>query len=328
MAIMIDVNGDLVSIGRFYAAMYWGFVVSTSFVGISIVQGYLYFTRNNNDRCPMKVLVFILLILDPITTILMAETIYYYFFVNYGVVEALGKIPIAWTIESGLTVLVTAVVQVFFASRIYTVNNSVGTLPFGRTAPILVFLSALVAFVVGTVRTTYIGVRVTPHFSRTLFQFLVVIEESSALVSDLLASACLCYILKPPRLDHTGRPETFKILFMFMINRAILMSMVQIGMLVSYLVAKDFLYWVPFALFKSKLYTNTLLAMLNSRSGGSFQSQSTSQPLWTLPFIDLSAAIAENSMSTSEGPTEKASPSQENVGPESNLSDPSLPDPP
>ncbi|KAH7913187.1 hypothetical protein BJ138DRAFT_670559 [Hygrophoropsis aurantiaca] len=36
-------------------------------------------------------------------------------------------------------------------------------------------------------------------------------------------------------------------------------------MLVAYVSAPSYLYWMPFHLCKSKLYTNTMLAMLNSR---------------------------------------------------------------
>lgn len=39
------------------------------------------------------------------------------------------------------------------------------------------------------------------------------------------------------------RSETLKALFMFTVNRAILMSIIQIGMLVAYLSARDYLYW-------------------------------------------------------------------------------------
>jgi hypothetical protein len=54
-------------------------------------------------------------------------------------------------------VLVTALVQVFFASRVYLVNNTVRILPLGQTAPALVFVFALLAFVAGAVRTIFLG---------------------------------------------------------------------------------------------------------------------------------------------------------------------------
>lgn len=94
---MVNVDGDLISVGQFYAAMYWGkcavdwglfrevvyvpllrrhrlccvYIVCTviyrtpiyyaehvtSLVGISVVQGYLYFTRSNKDRGSMKAIV-------------------------------------------------------------------------------------------------------------------------------------------------------------------------------------------------------------------------------------------------------------------------------
>jgi len=242
--------------------------------------------------------------------------------VNFGDVAGLETVPISWVIENGLTVLVTAIVQVFFASRVYLVNNTVNALPLGRTAPVLVFVFALFAFMAGTVRTTFMGVWSLSYFSHNLFQTFVTIEESCALMSDLLSSASLCYILAPPRFDSTKRSETIKTLFMFTINRAILMSIIQIGMLSSYLSAKNYLYWMPFHLCQSKLYTNTLLAMLNSRSGGSFQSQTLSRTAWSMPVVHLtieeSGATYGQSMFVSEGDVEK-SPSKETEGSGSSL---------
>lgn len=43
-------------------------------------------------------------------------------------------------------------------------------------------------------------------------------------------------------LDYS-RSETLKTLLMFTINRAILMSLVQIGLLAAYLAATNLLYW-------------------------------------------------------------------------------------
>ncbi|KAF8432430.1 hypothetical protein L210DRAFT_922186 [Boletus edulis BED1] len=304
MATVVNAGGDVVWVSRFYSAMYWGKCRCGIFVGISFVQGYLYFTSNNKDRWSMKALVIFLLIFDPATSLLMAETIYYYFVVNFGVVEALETIPISWVIESESTVLVTAMVQFFFATRVYLINGAIDALPLRWAAPALVFLFALMALVMGTVRTALLGVWSLRSFSLASYQTLATIEESCALMSDLFASTCLCYMLAPPQLDPMKRSETLKAMFIFTINRAVLMTIVQIGMLSSYLYAREHLYWMPFHLCKSKLYTNTLLAMLNSRSGGSFRPQAPSRTPWSMPMINPtvkeSGGTVGHSMLTSE----------------------------
>ncbi|KAG9318216.1 hypothetical protein JVU11DRAFT_296 [Chiua virens] len=288
----VNAGGDQVTVAHFYAAMYWGFVVSTSFVGISLVQGYLYFTKNNKDRWVIKALVVLLLFLDPATSILIAQTIYYYFILNFGVVEVLGVVPIPWVVEIGLSVFVTAMVQVFFASRVYLVNDTVvDQLPLGRTAPALVLGFALVAFVTGTVRTVFVGIWNIPTSSHVLFQASprkLLTWDGEVIVSIL---------------DYR-RSAAFRTLFTCTINRAILISVIQIGALVAYLSAKDYLYWMPFHLCKSKLYTNTL-SMLNARLGGGPESPASSRPPWSLPVIQLTTKGSEgnvdNSMSTGEG---------------------------
>ncbi|KAH0830349.1 hypothetical protein J3R83DRAFT_1743 [Lanmaoa asiatica] len=281
----------------------------------------------------------------------MAELIYQYFVVNFGDVAALRNVPVSWVVENELTVLVTAMVQVFLASRVYlgmhisyvvgdstldnnddlAVNKTVNALPFGRTAPVLVFAFALVAFVAGTGESATSESCDRKIIGACIIQITVTIEESSALMSDILSSICLCYMLAPPRLGSMMWSESLKAVFMFTINRAILMSFIQIGMLSSYLYAINELYWIPFHLCKSKLYTNTLrklaLHVLNSRSGGSFQSQTSPWPPWRTPTINLtnmeSGSAVRQSMYTSEWDVEKTAPSKENVGPEGNFTTPS-----
>ncbi|KAI9569011.1 hypothetical protein HD554DRAFT_2094667 [Boletus coccyginus] len=311
MTTMITVGEEEVSVDHFYAALYWGFVVSTALVGISVVQGYLYFTTNNKDRWSIKALVVSVLILDPATSLLMAQTIYYYFIVNFGVAKALEDVPISWVVENELTVLVAALVQIFLASRVHLVNSSVDALPLGRTAPALVLVFALVAFVAGSVRTVFIGIWSMPSFSEGSFRTLIMIGQSCSLASGLLSSVCLCYMLATPRLDSMKWSETLKALFMFTINRAILMSIIEIGLLCSYISAKNSLYWMPFHLCKSKLYTNTLLAMLNTRSGGGFQSQTPS--IWSMPVINLTIEESGRSTFISEREVDKPSPPRETV---------------
>ncbi|KIJ63310.1 hypothetical protein HYDPIDRAFT_113288 [Hydnomerulius pinastri MD-312] len=317
MATMINSAGEIVVIGEFYAAMYWGFVLSTSFVGISLVQGYMYFMKNNKDRWSMKALVISLLIFDPATSVLMAETIYYYFVINFGVDQALASIPASWVVENGLTALVTSIVQVYFATRIYIINKRVGVLPFDWVIPALVFVCAFGGFVAGTVRTILIGIWTIDSFSRPKFQSTVILEETFGLASDILATCSLCYILAPSRTGTAKRSSRLKTLFMFTINRAILVTIVQVGMLASYLVARAYLYWMPFHLCKSKLYTNTLLAMLNSREGGGLRVEAPSRPPWSMPIINLTVKDDEgavgDSMSTDDVDTEKDARPEEQI---------------
>ncbi|KAH7914097.1 hypothetical protein BJ138DRAFT_1144613 [Hygrophoropsis aurantiaca] len=307
MATITIAGGTLVKLSTFYGAMYWGFVLSTSLVGISLVQVYMYYMRYNNDRWQMKALVVSLLILDPATSILMAETIYYYFVVNFGVPQALASVPISWVLETGLTVLLTSIVQVYFAIKIYMIHRQSAAVPGGILIPLAIFVLAIAAFAAGTVTTVLSGVYSIMGFAEIPFQIAVITEETFAAAADVITMTTLCYVLAPPRTGvATGRSSRLKFIFLYLVNRGILVTLIQIGMLAGYLVARTQLYWMPFHLCKSKLYTNTLLAMLNSqaREVRRFGEATRSLAPWGIPVINISmkeeGGIGFPSVSTAE----------------------------
>ncbi|KAH7920450.1 hypothetical protein BV22DRAFT_1098083 [Leucogyrophana mollusca] len=324
-------GGTLVELSFFYSAMYWGFVLSTSLVGISLVQVYMYYMRHNNDRWQMKALVASLLfvelclftldgfltihgcrILDPATSILMAETIYYYFVVNFGVPQALASIPISWVLETGLTVLVTSIVQIYFAINIYWIHKRTSTIPGGLLIPAVVFTLAFAAFVSGIVTTVLTAVQAINSFAEASFQIAVITEETFAAVADILSTSTLCYVLSRPRVGTTAASR-LKSIFLFLVNRGILVTLIQIGMLVAYLSARTYLYWTPFHLCKSKLYTNTLRARLNSPNQEEevprTDEATRSLAPWGVPIINLTMKEEDRgvpSVSTAEVDAEKS----------------------
>ncbi|EGN96186.1 hypothetical protein SERLA73DRAFT_162091 [Serpula lacrymans var. lacrymans S7.3] len=256
----------------FFGAMYWGFIFSTALVGISIVQGYIYFTNNSRDPWTIKALVILLLILDPAGSVLIGETMYFYFLVNFGNVMAFARIPTSWCVETFVTAFVTCVTQLYFATRLYKIYKQSLVLPRYSAVwlvPAVVAFFAVFGLASGTLRAVWLVIWTTQRFSSTPVQVAVGAEEGCAVVADLITTIALCHILSPARTGvRRSGSSRIKTLFIFLVNRGILVTFVQLGMLIAYLCAATDLYWMPFHLCKSKLYTNTLLAMLNSRESG------------------------------------------------------------
>ncbi|KAH7914096.1 hypothetical protein BJ138DRAFT_1110906 [Hygrophoropsis aurantiaca] len=279
------------SVGSYYGPMFWGFFFGTSLVGTTIVQAYIYYTRSS-DRWTLQSVVAILLILDITTTALMAVTIFHYFLINFGDDSAFLGIPDPWIIENGVTALITFIAQVFFASRIFMVTRQYAIFsPYDKIIPGVIIFFALGGLAACGVRTNYIATLSVYGLSGRNMQIVFSIEEACGVISDLLSTMSLCYILASAR-GRIPRKSRLRSLFFFILNRGILVTIVQTGMLIAYLSAPLFLYWTPFQMLKSKLYTNTLLAMLNSRGEG--QSWSTAHtlhlrqsvaptPIFTLP---------------------------------------------
>ncbi|KAH7920451.1 hypothetical protein BV22DRAFT_802167 [Leucogyrophana mollusca] len=275
------------TVGGYYGPMFWGSFLGTALVGTTIMQGYTYYARSN-DRWTLQLLVAVLLFLDISTTALMAATVYHYFIQNFGNFETFGNIPKSWILENAITSLITCIAQVFFASRIYMVTRQYAIFaPYDKIVPGVFF--ALGSLATAGVKTKYIATLSVFSLASAEMQIAYSIEEACAVVSDILSTISMCYILASAR-GRVPKKSRLRRLFFFILNRGILVTLVQIGMLVAFLGDPLFLYWIPFHTCKGKLYTNTLLAMLNSRGVG--QSWSTAHTLHLRQSVDATPVFS------------------------------------
>ncbi|KAF8122655.1 hypothetical protein EV363DRAFT_821740 [Boletus edulis] len=269
----------------FYAPLYWGFVISTVLVGATLIQGYMYYTLSR-DSVSIQVAIAVMLILDVSSTVVIAATISHYFLVNFGDYSTLGSIPPEWVIENSLTAIVTCIVQLFFATRIRIIMNEYAV--FGqceRMIPGIITCTALLALVtsVGKYhcfapheycpdssagRTVIIGTHTLnpAELAGTPTVIAVSLEESLAFVSDVFTTCTLCRILTSTDGGLRRTTSPIRRLFFYILNRGILVTILQIGMLITFVSRPASIYWMPFHLVKSKVYANTLLGMLNSRT--------------------------------------------------------------
>ncbi|KAN0085804.1 hypothetical protein V8E55_006938 [Tylopilus felleus] len=245
----------MLSTDEFFAPLYWGFVLSTTLVGATLIQGYMYYSRSR-DPLSIQVVITLMIILDLSSTLVMASTISHYFIVNFGNYSALLTIPLEWVVENSLTAIVTCIVQLFFATRIRIIMTEYAV--FGRLErmiPAIVMSTALLALVggIGTIPANQLG--------GTHMIIATSIEEGFAFVSDLFTTGTLCCILASTWGGLRRKRPPIRRLFFFIFNRGILVTIVQIGALVAFVTKPLSMNWAPFHLCKSKLYTNTLLAI-------------------------------------------------------------------
>ncbi|EGN97002.1 hypothetical protein SERLA73DRAFT_185270 [Serpula lacrymans var. lacrymans S7.3] len=243
-----------------------GFVFSTALVGISVVQGYIYFARNKHGHWASKSLVILLLILDPATSLLFAHTIYYYFLINFGNYRVFSKVTSSWCAENAITSIIVWIVQLYFALRIYQLDKQHPLLPrpiLNWMIPAFVVFLAFVSFALGIARTAFMVFQTTNHLATLSVTLVVDMEEGCAVICDIITTSALCYMLSPIR-SSTRKRSPVRTVFIFLIDRGILVNVVQLGTLVTYSYAPNKLYWMSFHLCKSKVYINTFFAMVNS----------------------------------------------------------------
>ncbi|EJC98234.1 uncharacterized protein FOMMEDRAFT_23807 [Fomitiporia mediterranea MF3/22] len=248
--------------------LYWGFAVATILLGMTLIQGFIYF-RNYVDKRPLRVLVASLMTLDILSSFLTAHVLYYYMIENYGNPTSLSvSPPVTFTIEFFLTTTVTFLSQSFYATQIYKLHKSSPN-RFLSTFAAMAFFT-LSAFISNTISTILIVVEnyftSAAKFSVDVLKVFTSLGSCCASASDIIACSSLCLFLVSHRADlgrgHTTLVDT---LLFYTINRGLLFTVAQIGRMAAYLSAPMMLYWLPFHLCLSKLHVNSLLALLNSR---------------------------------------------------------------
>ncbi|KAE9398601.1 hypothetical protein BT96DRAFT_1020022 [Gymnopus androsaceus JB14] len=244
-----------------FASSFIGFAVATSFYGISVLQCYLYYRNYPKDSVFLKLVVGFLWILDTLSTIMVADSLYTYFVLDFGNLAADALIPWSFALENGLLTFVTITAQLFYANQIWSISRN------HAVTGVIVFLG-LAGF--------GIGLYVTVHLFR--FNTLVTLDDSQflrftgmvqgfAVTCDLAITGALIFYLYSRKRETTIRTTTGMLdtLMLYAVCRGILTAIAQIMFLALNVGLPDHTYWQPFHQIVGKLYVNSVVASLNVR---------------------------------------------------------------
>lgn len=239
--------------------MYWGVLVSTMLFGITISQGWTY-AYDNNDRWHLRLLVAVLILMDFATTCLSFYILRYYLISNFGnltVLETLTR-PIIATI--GIIFIVTYLSTLFFASRIYLLDN--GSLWVAVTAALFAtgHFVTIILVLDGLRKDPRVFILPTVHMRIT-----VGIGLSCFIVSVSIITAALSMKLYSRHSYFKTTQTMLQRLLLFVVTRGVLVVLNLISFLIVYELQSYTLNWAPFLLFSPKLQVTSMVAMLNLR---------------------------------------------------------------
>ncbi|TDL28974.1 hypothetical protein BD410DRAFT_255091 [Rickenella mellea] len=238
---------------------FWGLAVATALLGVSIFQGYVFFSHYN-DSFRLRLFVGILLLLDLTTTLFYSFDVRTIVIVNWGQELNLRGTTLAMVGESAATLIVTFLTQLFFAFRVYQVDQN------KRISPALIVLFAFLAIAAGMTRVHFMAVSNFEELTKAKYKVANACEGAFSAISDVLATIAMCMTFVHTAMISKRLDAVLKYLLLYTFNRGIIVTSAQILMVVLYLIAPQKFYWAPVHLCLGKLYVNTLLAMLNSRA--------------------------------------------------------------
>ncbi|KAF5319377.1 hypothetical protein D9619_008617 [Psilocybe cf. subviscida] len=240
---------------------YVGILLNWFLYGILVVQVYIYWTVfGKTDRFLSKSLVLFLFIADTFQSILLANDGFLLFATNFMNPAALNETHLIWLSVPMLTGVVSCVVEIFFAYRIYLLSDK------SLFAPALIVISSLVQGVAAIMA----GSKNLQYRLYSLLQSKARVEimtwHIGSTVCDVLIAVFMSYYLWKA---DTGIRRTHQIivrLITLTIETGIATATIGIVDLVLFLAAPGKVYFVVPAFVAAKLYANTVVVIFNNRA--------------------------------------------------------------
>ncbi|KAG7085622.1 hypothetical protein E1B28_003171 [Marasmius oreades] len=263
-AVTISTDGPGMDMSEVFAPFYWAFVMSILLGGITIVQAYLYFPQSN-DRPYVKYTAWSMLILDFASSALVAQSLYYYLVPHFGSLLPLGSITPELSAECILSTIITFISQMYFVHQIYAFRKME---KFAWPLTIVITILAFLAFAggIGCVATMYLFHHGVLSHRNGKFAIFFGLAKGFGSITDVVATSAMCFLLSSANPGVSSQTRgVIRSLIHYVVNRGILVTLIQTLLLITFFTSPTKLYWLAFHINVTKLYANTFFAMLNGR---------------------------------------------------------------
>jgi len=237
-----------------------GTLLSYALFGVTTTQVYIYSTRFHGDPRWIKAMVGGVWLCELGHAICIAHSLYVLCITNYGHPESLAHIPNSLLISTFLGGLISSGVETFFGYRIYVLSKSLWI-------PMLCWAMALFQFAARTVGIFGFGIRepLAEFVAKFNWLFDAVWVVGSA--NDLLIAATLVFLLYRQRSNaHKSTAAMVDKLITWTIETGVVTSMAGIIMLGFFVSTQTSFVWLAWYLVIARLFSNSLMASLNSRA--------------------------------------------------------------
>ncbi|KAJ7045942.1 hypothetical protein C8F04DRAFT_1249308 [Mycena alexandri] len=250
-----------VNIGPFADAMFVGIMLSTFLWGITVVQTWNYYNSNTgSDGWMLKTFVGILFLLDTVTTVLTTDMAHIYLIENFGNLGKLLTLPLAGVMEVGFNVFIVFLVELFFARRVYLLNQH------QLVMPALITLFGVAGLVSGIFIVVDISKTPTvPALAKPSMKIETALCNTFQAISDLMATFGMSYEFYRNRGQIKATNSLLDRLLGFAVARGGLVTIAQFLTLALYVAEPTKLNWMPVHFMLGKLCHITMVTILNSR---------------------------------------------------------------
>ncbi|KAI0801433.1 hypothetical protein C8Q74DRAFT_491612 [Fomes fomentarius] len=237
-----------------------GVILGAVFYGVSLSQMYYYYTRYPRDPTYIKLLVGAVWVTDTVHQALISHTVYWYLVTTYGDPSALFKLTSTILIEVLIQGLTGLFVQSFFLVRIWKLG--------GKRLYLVIPVAMLIVaeFSVSTAYTIQ-ALQLQTFAELVHVRALSLLINIFAAAADVAIAAILCTILHTSRTGFHRSNLLINRLIVFSVNTGLLTSICACMSLITILALPNTFVYITFFFLIGRLYSNSLMATLNSRKG-------------------------------------------------------------
>ncbi|KAL4244678.1 hypothetical protein ABKN59_010240 [Abortiporus biennis] len=249
------------SLDETFGVLLIGFVLAITLYGWTFFQSYIFFTRYPKEFFSSKVTVALLWSIDTVSTALLSHAVYYYLITNFLFPLEQLRVTRTLLLEKTFSSILICIVQLFYSFRTWHLNS--------RRAIVAesIALSALISFVLSIVGITHISTdELLINFVSPNIKLLFGLSEGILVLSDLLIVVSHYHLLQPKRRPGMKIAHGwFENVVLHVLSRGTLFSVMQLLVMIMFVATPQKFVWTLFHFITSKIYVNSLLAMLTSR---------------------------------------------------------------
>ncbi|KZV67219.1 hypothetical protein PENSPDRAFT_688299 [Peniophora sp. CONT] len=247
------------NLGPSLGALEVGVFVAYFLSGINAVQAFIYYQSEfHNDSRYIKSLIALVVTIEMVHSGLIGAYVYNATIDNFGNYLSLDHTP--WTLAMAIPIgsLAQAIVQLFFAFRVYIVLRKQIWIPLMST------ILTLVHFAISIVAGVESGRYSISEFT-VRYRYLVVLALVTGAAADTINTATLVYALHRSRGQITQSRKMIERLILWSTETGLLVTAVSFLGLILVFALPDKPAWLVVVLVFAKLYSNTMLATFNGR---------------------------------------------------------------
>ncbi|KAF9462342.1 hypothetical protein BDZ94DRAFT_737716 [Collybia nuda] len=236
-----------------------GTMINCGFYGVFCVQVHTYSLTFSDDRMIFKILVYGCFVVETFQTILITRDGFDLFVTDLGNPLAIDQARFYWASTAVTGGIIAAVGQIFFAYRLRVISK---TWIFPITVVLLALCATAAQFVIAV--RLYVSGKISSVFEDAFIPSLVAFITS--MICDVeIAVAIVYYLSRHHPIFNSRLYHQVKQLIRLMVETGVLIAATNTLSFILYILFKHSTYFVVSYMMISKLYSNTLLLILNNR---------------------------------------------------------------